>query len=142
MNLLFLVIPVVAIIILSAWINSELKINKCWIRITLGSLAILFFWGIAVLAAQIVRLNYNIWYSDATKKLIAVSIEKLEAGEKNLVIERLKKLQEQLHSSYEFKGNYDELVKEAVKNMEKKPALPDDDKKIEKGKESKTAKIK
>ncbi len=124
------IIPSVAIIIIFAWLSFELKNSKCWIRITLGGLAILCSWGIAVMAAQIVRLNYNIWYSDATKKLIAVSIEKLEAGEKDLVIEKLKKLQDQLHSGYEHRGNYDELARKAVKDMGKKPALSTDNKKI------------
>ena len=117
------IIPI-ALIILYAWLNSEFKVTKRWIRITLGCIAILCSWGIAVMAAQIVRLNYNIWYSDATNKLITATVKKLEAGEKSLVIEKLKKLKEQLHVTYEFKGNYDELVRVAVKDMEKKPALP------------------
>lgn len=118
MSLLLFVIPSIVIIIIFTWLSFELKNKRCWIRITLGSLAILCCWGIAVMAAQIVRLNYNIWYSDATKKLIAVTVEKLEVGKNDLVIERLKKLQDQLHSGYEHRGNYDVLVREAVKDME------------------------
>jgi len=127
--LAFFIIPI-AIILLLAWLKSEFNVNRRSIRITLGCLAILCSWGIAIITAQIVRLNYNIWYSDATKKLISVTVEKLEAGEKSLVIEELKKLKEQLHVTYEFKGNYDELVRKAVKDMEMKPALSGDDKKL------------
>ena len=130
-----LVIPIVAIAILSMWVYSEIKNNKCWTRITFGCLAILCSWGIAVMAAQIVRLNYNIWYSDATNKLITATVKKLEDGKNDLVIEELKKLQEQLHVTYERKGNYDELVREAVKDMEKKPALFTDNKKVGDNKE-------
>ena len=127
---LALFITPIALIILYAWLNSEFKVTKRWIRITLGCIAILCSWGIAVMAAQIVRLNYNIWYSGATNKLITATVKKLEAGKNDLVIEELKKLQEQLHVTYEFRGNYDELVREAVKDMEKKTTLLGDDKKV------------
>lgn len=135
MWMLALFIIPIALIILFAWLNSEFKNKRRWVRITLGCLAISCCWGIAIMAAQIVRLNYNIWYSDATKKLIAVTVKKLEAGEKSLVIEELKKLQDQLQARYEVKGNYDELVRETVKDMGEKPALPHDDKRVGDNKE-------
>jgi glucan phosphoethanolaminetransferase (alkaline phosphatase superfamily) len=117
--LLLILIIIVIISILIAWIISECRNSKRWIRITLGSFAILCLWGVAVIAAQIVRLNYNIWYSDATKKLIIATVDKLEAGKSVLVKEKLIKLQDQLRPSYEYKGNYDELVEEAVRDMKK-----------------------
>lgn len=120
MWLLALFIIPIAIIVLFAWFSFELKNSDRWLRISLGCLAILCSWGIAVMTAQIVRLNYNIWYSDATKKLLAATVEKLKAGEKDLVIEELGKLNNQLKACYEVKGNYDELVREAVKDMDKK----------------------
>ena len=108
--LIIIVTPVI-------WIVSEFKAKKRWVRITLGSLAILCLWGVAFVAAQIVRLNYNIWYSDATKKLISVSVEKLEQGQVDSVIKHWSQLRDQIQPTYEKKGNYNELVSQAVEKI-------------------------
>ncbi|MFA6715670.1 MAG: hypothetical protein WCS27_09855 [Victivallaceae bacterium] len=113
------ILLVVVVAIVAAWITSEYTDNKVWVRICLGSLAILCCWSIGVIAAQIVRLNYNIWYSDATKKLLAATLDRLENGEQKVAIEKLKDLHSQLQATYERKGNYDELVRETVKEMNK-----------------------
>ena len=118
MNISLFILILIAIIgIVTAWIISELKNKKIWIRIIWGFAAILCCWGVAVLAAQIVRLNYNIWYSDATKKLLTVTIESLEKNDKKIALEKLKKIHSQLQPTYERKGNYDKLVREAVKDI-------------------------
>jgi hypothetical protein len=107
----------IVLAIVTAWIMSERRNSKAWVRICWGALAILCFWGVAVIAAQIVRLNYNIWYSDATKKLLAATLERLENGEQEVAVEKLKNLHSQLQPTYERQGNYDELVRKTVEEM-------------------------
>ncbi len=116
-----LIIIVVIVIFPVAWLISEFKTNKRSIRITLGILAISCVWGVGYLAAQLVRLNYNIWYSSAATKLISTIVSKLEKGETDSVISNLKELGTKLEkeSTYETRGNFDELAKQAVENMNK-----------------------
>tara|TARA_B100000609_G_C16903240_1_gene275675 strand:+ start:89 stop:472 length:384 start_codon:yes stop_codon:yes gene_type:complete len=112
---LLAILMIIAVPIL--WVVAEFKSKKRWVRITLGSLSILCLWGVAFVAAQIVRLDYNIWYSDATKKLISASVEKLEQGRVDSVIKDLSQLRDQIQPTYERKGNYDELVAQTVERM-------------------------
>jgi amino acid transporter len=114
-----IVVPVLLIVLILpiAWFISELKNSKKSIRCTLGILAILSCFGVAVLAAQIVRLNYNIWYSSATAKLLDSTINQLENKETKFVIKELKTLREKIPVTYEFKGNYNELAAETTKKM-------------------------
>lgn len=57
---IYMIVPVLLIVlaIITIWINSEN--SKVGVRIFWGVLAVLCCWGVAVIAAQIVRLNYNL----------------------------------------------------------------------------------
>ena len=81
------------------------------------SSAIIAIYCIGTAVGKLERLNYNIWYSSSTSDLIAVTIEKLENGEQELLIKELKKLQPKIYTGYEVKGNYDEHVRETLKNL-------------------------
>ena len=73
--------------------------------------------GVAWLAAQLVRLNYNAWYGFASKELADTTISQIEAARTDVVLHELKELQETFRPTYEYRAHYDELVKEAVQNM-------------------------
>ena len=114
-----LVIPIFILVLALpiAWFVSEFKSQKRSIRCSLGILSILCCFGVAWLAAQLVRLNYNAWYGFASKELIDTTISQIEAGRTDVVLHELKELQETFRPTYEYRAHYDELVKEAVQNM-------------------------
>ena len=114
--LVFLLLLIVAIMPI-AWLVSEIKNSKKSVRCTLGILAILSCFGVAFLAAQLVRLNYNIWYSSATAELLDSTINQLENKETKFVIKELKTLRSKMRVSYQFKGNYNELAADTAKKM-------------------------
>jgi hypothetical protein len=113
--ILLLAILVLILTLPTTWVIAEIKNwNKPARRIS-GILAILCCFCVAYAAAQIVRLNYNIWYSAATAKLLDSTIAKLEQGQTEIVIQKLKDLRSKIPITYERKGNYDELVMESLK---------------------------
>jgi hypothetical protein len=117
MSFLGLIILLIVVILPIAWFVSEIKNSKKSVRCTLGILAILSCFGVAFLAAQLVRLNYNIWYSSATARLLDSTINQLENKETKFVINELKILRDKMPITYEFKGNYDELAADTAKKM-------------------------
>jgi hypothetical protein len=72
----------------------------------------------AFLAGSLERFNSNAWYGFASKKLIDATITELEAGNKDRVLQSLKVLQNKYSPTYENRARYDELVEEAVAQMQ------------------------
>lgn len=99
-----------------AWLASEWKSSSKALRCTLGILSILCFWGIAFLAVQPIRLNYNAWYSVASRELLVAVVEKLEMGETEMVLDELKAMLEKFHAGYESE-NYDVLARAAAERI-------------------------
>ena len=58
-------------------------------------------------------LNYNIWYSTATHGLIGAAVEGLENGRQQEVLAELKQVHAEMDRTYEKRGNYSDLAKQA-----------------------------
>ena len=117
---LILLLTGVCFIAVSCFVKKEMVKNIILSFLSLGAIVCIgTVTGRAYCALE--RFNYNAWYSMNTYGLIEVTIEKLEKGQQELVITELKKLQSKFYPTYEVKGNYDELVEEAVKNLNADP---------------------
>lgn len=118
------VLPILLLVLLLpvAWLISEFSDANKSVRCSLGILAILSCFGVAFIAAQMVRLNYNIWYSSATAKLIDSTITKLNQDKTGEAIEMLTDIRSKMSVTYERKGNYDELVRDAIKGGDTAPS--------------------
>ena len=116
-----LVIPILLLVLglPVAWFVSEFKSQKRSVRCLLGTLAILSCFGVAWLAAQLCRLNYNAWYGTASKQLVDTTISQIEAGNNALLLKELKQLQEDFKPTYEYRAHYDDLVKQSVERLER-----------------------
>jgi hypothetical protein len=115
--LVLLLILVFVILIPICWFASEFQ-EKRWLRLTLGSIAIVSCFGVAYLAGQFERLNSNAWFGGAMEELINATVAELEAGNQSQVLASLKQMQKRYHPSYENRARYDELVTETVKDMQ------------------------
>src|SRR4051794_20313355 len=107
---------ILVVVLPFAWLTSEFQ-HRRWLRVILGTSAILLSFGVAYLVGSLARLNYNAWYGGATKELIDTTIGELEAGNTDLVLSSLKRLQANYRPTYESRANYDELVSEIAAEM-------------------------
>ena len=125
-NMSILVIPILLLVLVLpvAWFISEFKSDKRSTRCLLGSLAILCCFGVAWLAAQLCRLNYNAWYGSASKRLIDTTITQIESGDHEVLLRELKQLQADFRPTYENRAHYDELVKQSVERIQKECGEP------------------
>lgn len=98
------------------WLASEFHAGRR-LRITLGVLSILMCFGVAWIAGSLTMFNANAWFGGASKSLIDSTLEELEAGNVTLVVEELRRLQEQYAPTYENRARYDRLVEETVQRM-------------------------
>lgn len=113
--------PFVAILILStlpafAWVASEFY-ERRWLRITLGSLAILSSVSIAILVGMAERFNSNAWFGGAMGGLVNATVAELEAGNVDGVLKSLKTMQQDYRPTYENRARFDVLCDEAVARM-------------------------
>ena len=113
--ILSLIISSILLLIGTKFIKKQ--IVKKFILIICFTLSTL---GIGLFFGQMERLNYNIWYSSATKELLEEMIIKMEKSENKIVLEELKKLQIEIQTGYGERGNYDELVRESIENLKSK----------------------
>jgi len=122
-----IILTTITILTMVTWLISEFKTQKKWVRCVLGILAIMFGIGLTVLifrdlqsfSSALTKFRYNEFYGETSKKLIDTTVEQLEAGKKQKVLNSLKKLQDKFQATYENKANYDKLVGDAVKDMKK-----------------------
>ncbi|WP_035608825.1 hypothetical protein [Haloferula sp. BvORR071] len=68
-------------------------------------------------AKMLERFNYNIWYSSATHSLIGATVEGLEGGRQQEVLAELKKVHAEMNVTYEKRGNYLQLAKDASERL-------------------------
>lgn len=99
-----------------AWFASEFQ-GRRWVRLVLGSSAILLSFGLAALVGSLERLNSNAWYGHAAKNLVDATIAELETGNRDGVLRSLKTLQQKYTPTYENRANFDVLVEGAVTQM-------------------------
>lgn len=110
-------LALIAVVLLPmAWLTSEFRSGP-GVRITLGLASIACSFGVAFIAAQLVRLNYNAWYGTASERLIQAVIAETEARRTDHVLQILKRLDEEFGPTYENKGHYDELVQKTVDDL-------------------------
>lgn len=95
------------------WLASEFHDNRS-VRITLGILAIAMSFFVAFVVGSLEQLRSNTYFGDASKNLIETTLTELEAGNSEQVLDRLKKLQDKYHPTYETRASYKELVDEYV----------------------------
>lgn len=64
-------------------------------------------------------LNYNIWYSSAASKLLKSCCVGLEQGQDESVLRELRRMDGELHVTYEGRGHFKELAERAAENLSK-----------------------
>ena len=100
-----------------AWLVTEFRWGKK-VRVALGIASLLATLTVAVIVGSFQRLNYNAWYGDATARLVAKTLDGLEAGERDRVVRMLRQLQTQFEPTYEHRAHYDELVNAVLKSYQ------------------------
>ncbi len=103
-----------------AWFASEFQTRR-WLRLSLGCLAILLSFAVAVLVGSVERFNSNAWFSVASQELVDATVTELEAGNRDGVLRSLKILQQKYQPTYENRARYDALVAETVAEMHAGP---------------------
>ena len=112
------VIIILTMVLPIAWLISEFKTTNRLIRCTLGILAI--FWSCFVVAcatSMLVKFNYNAHYGGAAKALINATVDKLESGESEVVLQELRIFLKKFHIRYETRANFNELAKETAERI-------------------------
>jgi hypothetical protein len=99
------------------WFASEFQ-DRRWLRLVLGSAAILFCFGVAYLAGSLQVFNDSVWFGNASRELVHVTIHELQEGHTDRVVRSLQHLEAKYKPTYENRARYDELVKEAVAEMQ------------------------
>jgi len=122
MNAFGILIGMLAIGVPIAWFASEFQ-GRRWLRLVLGSFAILLSLGVAAVVGSLERLNSNAWFGSASKNLVDATIAELEAGNRDGVLRSLKTLQQKYSPTYENRARYDVLIEEAVTQMRADPQL-------------------
>jgi hypothetical protein len=116
LNTLGLLVLLLVVAVPIAWFASEFQ-DRRWLRLALGTLAILLSFGVAALVGSLERFNSNAWFGTATKELIDAAVTELEAGNRARVLRSLKDLRARYAPTYENRARYDMLVQEVVKEM-------------------------
>lgn len=99
-----------------AWLTSEFQ-ERRWLRVCLGTAAILMSFGVAFIVGTLQNFQANIWYGTASEELIRTTVLELEAGNTESVIVELKSLDAKFQPTYENRARYDEVVEEYVENL-------------------------
>ncbi len=115
-------VVILALIFPLVWLLAEFKYGRS-VRIVLGLGSLVSCLAIAYVVGGMTRLNYNAWYGAATHDLLERSVDELRAGRSEHVAGVLADLHAKFEPRYETRAHYDELVKEAIKNLAK-PAIP------------------
>ena len=91
----------------------------------MGIAAIASAIGVAYLVGHLARWNYNAWYGGASKDLVETTVTHIEDGKIDRVMSLLRRLNLDYQPTYENRAHYDELVNDAVSQMNGDDALQD-----------------
>ena len=69
-------------------------------------------------------LNYNIWYSSAASKMVHACIVGIEQGHQDAVLTELRRMTNELHVTYEYRGNFRELAERTAASLGTSNAEP------------------
>ena len=114
-------LPLIVLLTVSlpiAWIASEFQ-DRRWLRIATGCAAIAASFLVAAGVGTLQHLTANAWYGGASKNLIDTTIDELEQGDSERLLQELKVLQDQFRPTYENRARYDELIKEFMSRLGK-----------------------
>jgi hypothetical protein len=112
-----LVIIVVFYLVLAALIAAATFARKMRVRV-FSALASLGWAALMYKAASWAEsLNYNIWYSSAASKMLDAYIAGLEEGRQEAVLNEMKRMTNELHVTYEQRGNFKELAERAAESL-------------------------
>ena len=89
-----------------AWFASEFQTRR-WLRLMLGTLAILSSAAISWAVGSLDRLTSNAWFGAATKNLVQNTIQQLEAVNADRVLAELRRLRDNYQPAYESRADYD-----------------------------------
>ena len=70
-------------------------------------------------------LNYNIWYSSAASKMLNACIVSIEQGRQDAVLTEMRRMTNELHVTYERRGNFRELAERTAVSLTASNAEPD-----------------
>jgi len=104
------------------WLISEFN-GPRWLRITAGTVLMLWSTGLALVGMTLEQLNSNAWFGTHTKELVDATVAELQRGRQTEVLIALTQLQSHYHPSYETRAQYDQLVQAAIEQM---TAIPQD----------------
>lgn len=62
-------------------------------------------------------LKYNIWYSGAASKMLRAFSTGIENGHQDAVLREMRLMMDELHVTYERRGNFKELAERAAGNL-------------------------
>lgn len=111
---------VLAVVLPFAWFISEFQPNQL-LRILLGVAAIALSFWIAGVVGKLDRMSSNTYFGTANKDLIQNTIDQLEKGNSDRVLEGLLALRSKYEPSYETRDDYHELVEQYVASISKEP---------------------
>ena len=106
---MLIVAVILAIGLPIAWFVSEFQ-NRRWVSLLLGVAALSTSFLVAYSAGSLQHLTANAWYGGASKNLIDTTLEELEKGNTEKVIDELKVLQKDFQPTYENRARYDKLI--------------------------------
>lgn len=105
-----------------AWLASEFQ-GRRWLRVALGTVALLSSLSMAVLVGGAEHFNANEWYGSAAASLVRATVDELEAGNADGVLRSLKAMREEFRPTYENSARFDILCDQAVDRMKARPEV-------------------
>ena len=101
-----------------AWFVADLRASPP-LRRAIGIVTICWSFGVAALFGSIESLNANAYFTAASEKLLEKSVQNLKAGRQEAVLREWSRANERFGTTYESRGQYSEIIDEAVKGMER-----------------------
>lgn len=75
-------------------------------------------------AAWAESLNYNTWYSSAASNMLRAFVAGIEDGRQEMVLREMRRMTNELHVTYERRGNFKELAERAAASLTKTNTEP------------------
>jgi len=120
--------PIIIIVLfftaLGVLIGATAFAQKKSVRVISGLAAFVWACLMFVAASWAESLNYNSWYSSAAAKMLDACIGGIEQGRQEAVLTEMRRMTNELHVTYERRGNFKELAERAAKNLTSSNAEP------------------